>query len=218
MVQSCNPYFITLSQYLNGEQYVKTASDLGFGKSVELCSGMVSSAGNLQTSKEISVAAERANMSFGQGMLTATPLQICRMTAAIANNGVINTPTLIKGFCDENGEIEYAPIKAGERVLYYETAKTLKGFMIRTVRAENSMSNPDKTSAGGKTSTAQTGNFDENGNEIMNCWFTGYFPSYSPKYAVTVLVEGGKSGNSVSGPVFKQIADNITIYEKAAEH
>ena len=217
MVQSCNPYFIMLSQYLNGEQYVKTASDLGFGASTEICSGMVSSSGNLQTPKEIAVAAERANMSFGQGMLTATPLQICRMTAAIANNGVINTPTLIKGFCNENGEIDYAPIKAGERVLSYETAKTLKGFMLRTVRAETSMSNPDKTSAGGKTSTTQTGNFDENGNEIMNCWFTGYFPSYSPKYAVTVLVEGGKSGNSVSGPVFKQIADNITIYEKAAE-
>lgn len=215
MVQSCNPYFISLSQYLNGERYVKTASDLGFGKSTELCSGMVSSAGNLQTPKEIAVAAERANMSFGQGMLTATPLQICRMTAAIANNGVINTPTLIKGFCDENGEVDYAPITAGERVMSYETAKALKGFMIRTVRTETSMSNPDKTSAGGKTSTAQTGNFDENGNEIMNCWFTGYFPSYSPKYAVTVLVEGGRSGNSVSGPVFKQIADNITVYEKA---
>lgn len=214
MVQSCNPYFISLSRYLNGERYVQTASDLGFGKSVELCSGMVSSAGNLQTPKEIAVAAERANMSFGQGMLTATPLQICRMTAAIANNGVINEPTLIKGFCGEDGDIKYSPIKAGERVMSYETAKTLKNFMIKTVRAENSMSKPDKTSAGGKTSTAQTGNFDEKGNEIMNCWFTGYFPAYSPKYAVTVLVEGGRSGNSVSGPVFRQIADNIIVYEK----
>lgn len=217
MVQSCNPYFISLSQYLDGERYVKTASDLGFGTSTELCSGIISSAGNLQTPKEIAVAAERANMSFGQGMLTATPLQICCMTAAIANNGVINTPTIVKGFCNENGEVDYTPITSGERVLSYETAKTLKGFMVQTVRAENSMSKPDKTSAGGKTSTAQTGNFDENGNEIMNCWFTGYFPSYNPKYAVTVLVEGGRSGNSVSGPVFKQIADNITIYEKAAE-
>ncbi|MCM1329437.1 MAG: penicillin-binding protein 2 [Ruminococcus sp.] len=214
MVQSCNPYFIALSQYLDGERYVQTAADLGFGESFEFCPGMVSSAGNLQTPREIAVAAERANMSFGQGMLTATPLQICRMTAAIANGGVISTPRLINGFLDENGEIEYAPIAAGERAISYETAKTLKGFMVRTVRAENSMSKPDKTAAGGKTSTAQTGTFDENGNEIMNCWFTGYFPSYNPKYAVTVLIEGGKSGNSVSGPVFRQIADNITIYER----
>ena len=86
--------------------------------------------------------------------------------------------------------------------------------MIRTVRAENSMSKPDKTAAAGKTSTAQTGRFDSAGNEIMNCWFTGYFPSYSPKYAVTVLTEGGVSGNYTAGPVFKKIADDITEYEK----
>lgn len=212
VVESCNPYFIMLSQYLDGERYIGTASALGFGSETELCQGMVSAAGNLQTVRDIAVAAERANMSFGQGMLTATPLQICRMTAAIANDGVINTPTLIKGVADKNGNIEYSPVIPSERVLSYKTARTLKGFMVQTVRAENSMSKPDKTSAGGKTSTAQTGRF-ENGTEIMNCWFTGYFPSYNPKYAVTVLIEGGRSGNSAAGPVFRQIADNITVYE-----
>ena len=87
--------------------------------------------------------------------------------------------------------------------------------MIKTVRAENSLSEPDKTIAAGKTSTAQTGWYDSNGNEIYNCWFTGYFPSYNPKYAVTVLVEGGVSGNTSAGPIFKTIADQITEYEKS---
>lgn len=215
VVESCNPYFITLSSYLDGERYIGTASALGFGRETVLCEGMVSSAGNLQTVKDIAVAAERANMSFGQGMLTATPLQICRMTAAIANDGVMNTPALIKGIADESGSIKYSPVTAGERVISCTAARTLKEFMVQTVRAENSMSKPNRTTAGGKTSTAQTGNF-EDGKEIMNCWFTGYFPSYSPKYAVTVLVEGGQSGNSAAGPVFRQIADNITAYENKA--
>lgn len=214
VAESCNPYFIALSQYLDSEGYVSLASALGFGRETELCAGMTSSAGNLQTARDIAVAAEKANMSFGQGMLTATPLQICRMTAAIANDGVINTPTLIKGTADESGEIRYSPLIPGERVLSCNTARTLRSFMVQTVRAENSMSKPSRTSAGGKTSTAQTGRF-EDGSEVMNCWFTGYFPSYSPKYAVTVLVEGGKSGNSEAGPIFKQIADNITVYENS---
>lgn len=215
MVESCNPYFITLSEYLDKEKYVNTASSFGFGSSTELCDGIVSSAGNLQSPSDIEVAAERANMSFGQGMLTATPLQICRMTCAIANDGIINEPSLIKGIIDENGNAEYSLIETGERVISYKTARTLKDFMLKTVRAENSMSKPDKTSAAGKTSTAQTGRFDEYGNEVLNCWFTGFFPSYSPKYAVTILSEGGRSGNSTCGPVFKEIADNITEYEKS---
>ena len=215
MVESCNPYFITLSEYLDKEKYVELASSLGFGDPTELSDAMVSAAGNLQSPSDIEVAAERANMSFGQGMLTATPLQICRMTCAIANDGIINEPSLIKGMIDENGEIEYSDFEAGTRVLSYKTARVLKGFMQKTVRAANSMSNPDKTSAAGKTSTAQTGHFDEFGNETMNCWFTGFFPAYTPKYAVTILSEGGISGNSTCGPVFKEIADNITAYDKA---
>ena len=217
MVGSCNTYFIALSEYIDNEKYIDTASALGFGKSTELCGGMVSNTGNLQTPQDIAVAAERANMSFGQGKLTATPLQICRMTAAIANDGVISEPVLIKGLLDKNGELTYSDIKPSERVLSYQTARKLKYFMIRTVRAENSMSKPDKTAAAGKTSTAQTGRFDSAGNEIMNCWFTGYFPSYSPKYAVTVLTEGGVSGNYTAGPVFKKIADDVTEYEKSLQ-
>jgi len=215
IVQSCNTYFIALSEYLDNEKYIETASDLGFGEETVLCNDIISASGNLQTLVDICVPAEKANMSFGQGKLLATPLQVCRMTAAIANDGVINTPTLIKGIKYEDGSIEYNNIISGKRVLSYKTVKALNLFMLKTVRAENSMSNPDKTVAAGKTSTAQTGWYNSNGNELYNCWFTGYFPSYKPRYAVTVLVENGVSGNRNAGPVFKEIADKITEYEKS---
>lgn len=215
MVKSCNTYFIALSEYLDKEGFIGIAKALGFGEEISICGDIVSASGTLQTVRDIEVAAERANMSFGQGKLTATPMQICRMTAAIANGGVINQPSLIKGIRADDGTVEYSGVTAGKRVLSYETVKKLKNFMYYTVRAENSMSNPEKTIAAGKTSTAQTGRFDENGNEILNCWFTGYFPSYSPRYAVTVMSEGGVSGNVTCGPIFRQIADEITAYEKS---
>lgn len=215
IVCSCNTYFIALSEYLDKEKYIDLASSLGFGEEIILCDDIISVAGHLQSAKDIAVPAECANMSFGQGMLSATPLQICRMTAAIANDGIINQPSLIKGIRKQDGTIIYNPITVGERVLSYKTTSKLKSFMIKTVRAENSLAEPDKTIAAGKTSTAQTGWYDANGSEIYNCWFTGYFPSYSPKYAVTVLVEGGISGNTSAGPIFKKIADDITEYEKS---
>ncbi len=214
MVQSCNTYFIALSEYLDKEKYIDTAYDLGFGQEIILCDDIISVSGNLQTAEDINVPAERANMSFGQGMLSATPLQICRMTAAIANDGVISTPALIKGLKKNEG-ISYNEISSNKRVLSYTTIRKLKSFMLNTVRADNSLSAPDKTIAAGKTSTAQTGWYDSAGNEIYNCWFTGYFPSYNPKYAVTVLVENGISGNRTAGPIFKNIADDITEYEKS---
>ncbi len=80
---------------------------------------------------------------------------------------------------------------------------------------DNDVSNarPSNTTAAGKTSTAQTGIYDEDGNEILQAWFTGYFPSDNPKYIVTVFVEDGNTGNSSAAPVFKEIAEKITILE-----
>lgn len=218
MVQSCNTYFIALSEYLDKDKYIETAQKLGFGEEVIFCDDLVSVSGNLQTIDDVSVPAELANMSFGQGKLTATPVQICRMTAAIANNGVINMPILIRGIKYSNGRIEYNKVNPVERVMSYKTAVKLKAYMRNVVIADNSMSAPDKTVAAGKTSTAQTGWFDENGNELYNCWFTGFFPSYNPEYAVTVLIEGGVSGNRDAGPIFKAIADDITEYKKACDN
>lgn len=68
---------------------------------------------------------------------------------------------------------------------------------------------PTKTTAGGKTATAQTGNF-KNGEEILQGWFTGFFPAEDPQYVVTVLCEEADSGNSSASPVFREIADRIT--------
>mgnify|MGYP003290896654 FL=1 len=215
IVHSCNTYFIALSEYLDKEQFIETAKKLGFGEELVLCDDIVSASGNLQTKNDINVPAELANMSFGQGKLTATPVQICRMTSAIANNGVIKYPTLIKGIKYNDGTIEYNKTNLGMNVLSHKTAVALKAYMRNVVIADNSMSAPNETTAAGKTSTAQTGWFDENGNEMYNCWFTGFFPSYNPEYAVTILIEGGVSGNRDAGPVFKAIADDITEYKKS---
>lgn len=209
MVSSCNPYFIALSETLSPKFLHDTAKKLGFGNEFEFAKGICSQSGYLPSEHELSVKAEKGNFSFGQGKLTATPLQICRLTCAIANNGIMPQARLINALCDENGIETAVNSTKSERVMSCLTAQKLKKYMNGVVNASNSYSHSELISCAGKTSTAQTGRYTADGKEIMNCWFTGYFPSDSPQYAVTILVEGGISGNVSCGGIFKEIAENI---------
>lgn len=212
MAESCNPYFISLGQDIPTEYFHSFAEQLGFGEAVYFAEGISSAAGNLPTAEELSVPEEKANFSFGQGKLTATPLQVTRLTAAIANGGRMAEPMLIQGVTDKVRDYEVCAAELEPtltRVMKRSTALKLKSFMITTMYKENSMGIPENVTAGGKTSTAQTWQYDENGNERLNCWFTGFFPADKPQYAVTVVIEDGISGNVTCGPIFAQIADGI---------
>ena len=91
-----------------------------------------------------------------------------------------------------------------------ETAMQLRKMMISAVKDnENSNARSKKISIGAKTSTAQTGRFDDNGEELCHAWITGFFPARQPKYAVTVLIENGGYGNEAAAPVFREIAEKI---------
>ena len=74
---------------------------------------------------------------------------------------------------------------------------------------DSSGAKPELVTAGGKTATAQTGQYDEDGNELEQGWFTGFFPADEPQYVVTVLAENEGFGNTSAAPVFAEIADAV---------
>lgn len=212
MVESCNPYFISLGQDIPAARLHDFASALGFGKASYLADGISTQSGYLPDTKELLVPEEKANFAFGQGKLTATPLQVTMMTAAIANGGQMPTPILIHGKTDEVHELAAAAAPTSfTRVMKSSTAQKLKSFMVSTLYKENSAAVPEFVTGGGKTSTAQTWTYNEYGTENVNCWFTGFFPANEPQYAVTVMIEEGVSGNLTCGPVFKEIADSVKL-------
>lgn len=220
MVQSCNTYFVQLSQLLQPALMRETAQDFGFGRQIVLSRSIVSASGTLPRLKDLALPAEMANFCFGQGLLTATPLQVTQMTCGIANNGNMPLARLVRGiinnadnhFNSDNSietENERPPMYA--RAIKRNTAYYLRDMMVAAIN-ENPNSNaiPETVFAAAKTSTAQTGRYDEDGQELCHAWITGYFPIDHPKYAVTVLVEDGGYGNTAAAPVFKEIADGIT--------
>jgi len=216
MRESCNTYFIELSKNIDTKYFRSVAVRLGFGKAYSLASGINSSGGNLPSMDELLLPAEKANFSFGPGKLLATPLQVCSFTSAIANEGRLYNPRLVIGTTDDGENILSEQEQKYTRVFERNTAFYLQDLMIASVNGnEKSNARPSNVRAAGKTSTAQTGVFDKNGEELCHAWITGFFPISQPEYAVTVLCENGGYGNDVASPVFKEIAQRITdIYGK----
>ena len=214
MTNSCNTYFINLARCLDTSEYRRLANYIGFGRESILCTGITGTSGIIPTEKELSVPAELANFSFGQGKLTATPLQITQLTCAIANNGEMPILKLIKGLTADGENIGSKKKSLFSTVMSSETAKEIRKIMILAVKEnEESKAKSMKVSVGAKTSTAQTGKFDDEGEELCHAWITGFFPSNEPKYAVTVLIENGGYGNDAAAPIFKDIAEKITTLE-----
>lgn len=212
MAQSCNPYFINLALMTGKEEICSLGANMGLGKAIELCGGWYSDSGIMPSAQSIVSQQDLANLAFGQGELLATPLQMAAVYAAIANDGVYRAPSLMMSVIDENRvEIMRAELPASRRVMKKETAETVKSLLLETVNSgSGGRAKPDNITAAGKTATAQSGQFDENGQEITQSWFCGCFPYESPEYSIAILKENGEGGSADCAPVFKYIAERIS--------
>ena len=209
---SCNPYFIELSTQTGAKKLLNTAKELGFGKSIDLGNGFITSQGYLPNIEELNSSAAVGNLGFGQGKLTASPLQIATCFATIANGGIYNEPYIYKGVVDNNGNTSPTIQKNGKRVLRKNTCEAIKNAMALTTTAGTGKGAfTSLFNSCTKTATAQSGQYDENGLEIKYCWFVGFFPIENPRYVVCILKENGSSGGTDGAPVFKEISENIYI-------
>lgn len=212
IANSCNTYFVNLMEGVPQTYFLNTARSLGFGKELELMPGCVSAAGVLPSIETLNLPKGLANVSFGQGELTATPIQITAMVNAIASGGVYAEPRLYEGIVDDSLEyLERSAVTEKTRVMSEETALFLQSCMLASAKEGTSkLGNPeDAGGAGAKTATAQTGRYKENGEEILQCWYVGFWPAENPRYVITVFEEDGEGGGATCGPVFKEIAEGL---------
>ena len=75
---------------------ISTLSDLGFGKSIDLCDGITSVSGYLPKVSELDSKAAVANLAFGQGTLTASPLTVCAYMSCMQTAAHTTPRTLSK--------------------------------------------------------------------------------------------------------------------------
>ena len=63
--------------------------------------------------------------------------------------------------------------------------------------------------------TAQTGQYDENGEELLNYWFSGFYPAQAPRYTVTVLQDGILKPELSSAAIFEKITEILHVWDTA---
>lgn len=154
-------------------------------------------------------------MSIGYEVMM-TPIQILTFYNAIANDGVMVKPQFVKEIRHGN-EVKqvFDTIVINERIASENTISTLQTLLEGVVQngTAKSMSKLG-FSVAGKTGTAQISQGSAGYNKKnYTATFVGYFPADDPKYSCIIVVSNprGKKyyGSSVSGPVFKEIAEKI---------
>lgn len=211
MAVSCNSYFISLGQTVSAEDIISVASALGFGKKIELCDTLISDGGNLPETDSIDSLPALANISFGQGALLATPLQIAGVYCAFANGGYYREPYLFKNIIDNEGKmIAYYKNEINNKVLPDSVCREIVWMLSETVEnGSGKLAQPMIGSAAGKTATAETGQ-TVGGEKIVHTWFAGFYPSENPEYVIVVFKEDGDSASTDCAPIFRDIADAIS--------
>ncbi len=158
---------------------------------------------------------------IGQGYTLTTPLQLAVATAAIANNGVIYKPQLLRAWSDPaTGRMHYAAPQVLSRVgLKPEYVQLVREAMVQVTQ-------PGGTAAAagagapyqfaGKTGTAQVVGMKQNQRydaarvSLRNrdhALFIAFAPADNPRIAVAVMVENGGHGGSIAAPIARKVVD-----------
>ncbi len=214
-VQSCNPYFIQLIKQTGGAALYRMATAFGFNTALTLAPDYRTAAARFPEPAELLQPTALANVSFGQGKLTATPVHVAQMTAAVVNGGTVRPARLIYGTVTVNGEIIASSQNPPMTLCSPTVAEQVRGMMTAVIEdTVGEAARPSVGGAGGKSGTAQTGWLTESGETMVQSWFTGFYPAEQPRYVVTVVAEDAETSKKTAAPVFQAVCDALARLDK----
>lgn len=143
------------------------------------------------------------NTAIGQYGFQVTPIQAVRAIAALANNGKLLTPTVLKLPGKEAAVFE-------ERVFDPSYFEIVKDGMRRSVTEGTAKGlDIEQVTVAGKTGTAELGT----SKKYVNSWVVGYFPVEKPRYAFMVMMERGPRTNTVGALyIMRSLLEWMSIY------
>lgn len=205
---SCNSFFIDRGIKIGYKDLINKAEAFGIGALTGVGEqGIGESAGNLPDPTAWHSNGDIANISIGQGAITASTLQVADIVATVANGGIKNSVNIVDSVVDENGNrVRRVKTEKGDRIITKEIADRIKALMVEVTRTgTGTRANLEAYGgAAGKTGSAETGR-----EGVVHAWFAGYFPQKNPKYSIAVFIENGQRGGGAAAPVFAEIAEEI---------
>lgn len=141
--------------------------------------------------------------SIGQGYVTATPLQIANMTAALANGGILYKPHLVSQIKKSDGSSTVIkPEIIRSNFVSPEVMKVVREGMRKTILEGTAQPLKEMSiEVAGKTGTAQFGV----GAKQEHGWFVSFAPYDNPQIAMAVIVEGAGEGFGSALPITKEV-------------
>jgi len=204
-VRSCNTVFADLSIQLGATDIAAVAEALGFNGDIEFEWAVPKAV--WPTDDLLRDDAALAQSGIGERDVRAAPLHMAMVAAAVAAEGAVSRPFMVRRILDSDGETVDAtePAERG-RAMAPETASVLAEMMERVVtEGTGRRAAVPGVRVAGKTGTA-TGK-----GGFPNPWFIGFAPVEDPTIALVVLVEGspvsGESatGGSVAAPIASKL-------------
>lgn len=210
-VKSCNNIYALLALDMGDAALRKTAEGFGFNANF-LFRDLVVENSVYPTGNRSNF--EVAMSGFGQSSIGATPMHLCLIAAAIANDGVMMEPTLLRQATTPTGAVRATfGSKVYRTALSADTAATLQEYM----RAVVTSGTGSKASVSGLTICGKTGSAESsrNGRAVTHGLFIGYCADDALPFAVCVVVEdiadgqgGGSTAAPIAGDIFTYLRDN----------
>jgi cell division protein FtsI/penicillin-binding protein 2 len=153
-----------------------------------------------------------ATNSFGQGV-AVTPIQLLMAASAIANDGKMVAPHLLKAYIQDGQQYNTASQYVGMPITA-ETARTLTDMLATSLEEEASDALVEGYRVAGKTGTAEIAVNGQYSSNQTNASFVGWGPVDDPKFIVYVWLEKPKSsiwGSIVAAPVFRDVVQEIVV-------
>ena len=213
---SINTGFVQVGMRVGAAKLTSYVRNFGFGKpsGIELPG---EEAGLMFDPKEMRDS-DTATMSIGQS-IAVTPLQLTAAIAAIANDGVLLKPRIIREYRNNDGTLAdvFEPISV-RQAISPETARTLTGMLAKVV-SEGGGKKAAVTGYhfAGKTGTAEKTNPDGSGylSGHYIASFGGYGPIEDPQVVGLVVLDdpaGIYYGGEIAAPVFSDIMSQVMRY------
>jgi len=198
-----------IGEQVGGKRLYETLRAFGFGAQTGIdCPGETS--GRLRHYQGWRTV-DQATIAFGQGV-TVSAVQLISAISAIANQGIVMKPRIVKAVTDANGEvIETRGPETRGRAISSKVAEQLKSMMFAATDSEGTGSRavPPGYTVCGKTGTAQkinaSGTYE---NCEYNGLFVGFSPRQSPELAVLIVIDEPQKhhyGGVVAAPAFRSI-------------
>jgi penicillin-binding protein A len=204
---SCNTAFGWLGMQVGADDFRSQAAKFGMGDRLEIPMTVTPSTVPGQLN-----APQLAQSAIGQYDVRVTPLQVAMISAAVANNGVVMRPHLVRKVTAADLEVidEPQPEQLSQAVSA-DTAATLTRMMEAVVASgTGTAAQISGVDVAGKTGTAQHAV-----GKAPHAWFTGFAPADGAKVAVAVVVEdGGNAGSEafggrVAAPIAKAVMEAV---------